>query len=122
MVVAVATDPFGGKVGDFDPSHYFGAESAITLEKYTNGVDADEPVGALIPVGGAVEWTYVITNTGNATLDEISLSDDQLGAIPCAVPPLAPGESVTCTATELRAGNTPIWDRDCGRPRRPNSQ
>ena len=101
VVVAVATDPFGDKVGDFDPSHYFGAESAITLEKYTNGVDADEPVGALIPVGGPVEWTYVITNTGNATLDEISLSDDQLGAIPCQAPPLAPGESVTCTATGI---------------------
>ncbi len=67
--VAIATDPFGDKVGATDPSHYFGAESAITLEKYTNGVDADEPVGALIPVGGAVEWTYVITNTGDLTLD-----------------------------------------------------
>ena len=101
VVVAVATDPFGDKVGDFDPSHYFGAESAITLEKYTNGVDADEPAGALIPVGGAVEWTYVITNTGNATLDQISLTDDQLGAIPCAVPPLDPGESATCTVTGI---------------------
>ena len=96
--VAVATDPFGEKVADTDPSHYFGADSAITLEKYTNGVDADEPMGALIPVGGAVEWTYVITNTGNATLDEVSLTDDQLGAIPCEVPPLAPGDSFTCAA------------------------
>ena len=99
VVVAVANDPFGEKVGDFDPSHYFGAESAITLEKYTNGVDADEPTGALIPVGGAVEWTYVITNTGNVSLDQIVLTDNQLGVIPCQTAPLLSGDSVTCTAT-----------------------
>ena len=29
------------EVNDTDPSHYFGANSSIDIEKYTNGEDAD---------------------------------------------------------------------------------
>ena len=83
VAIAFATDPFGVQVSDFDPSHYFGVEGGITLKKYTNGVDADEAPGALIPVGGPVEWTYDITNTGNTALSSIALSDNQLGAVTC---------------------------------------
>jgi uncharacterized repeat protein (TIGR01451 family) len=99
FAIAVARDPFGKLVGDLDPSHYFGAASGIDLEKYTNGVDADEPLGALIPVGDPVEWSYVVTNTGNVTINDISLVDDQLGAVTCPVTTLDSGESTTCTAT-----------------------
>jgi uncharacterized repeat protein (TIGR01451 family) len=96
--VAIARDPFGGFVGDFDPSHYYGAESGITVEKYTNGVDADEAPGVLIPEGGDVEWSYVVTNTGNTTVDEIELTDDQLGSVTCPETVLGSGESMTCLA------------------------
>ena len=43
--IAVAVDQFGDQVGSLDPSHYFGAQAGISLFKYTNGVDANEPPG-----------------------------------------------------------------------------
>ena len=99
VAIAVATDTFGIQVSDLDPSHYFGVEGGITLKKYTNGVDADEAPGALIPLGGAVEWTYDIANTGNSPLSSIALIDDQLGAITCPSTTLAIGASMICSTT-----------------------
>lgn len=64
-----------------DPSHYFGIDPSIDLEKMTNGDDADAAPGPLIPVDDPVMWTYVITNTGNVTVTNVVLTDDQLGAI-----------------------------------------
>ena len=99
VAIARATDTFGVEVSDSDPSHYFGVDGGVTLKKYTNGVDADEAPGALIPVGGPVEWTYDVTNTGNTALSSISLSDDQLGPVTCPESTLPVGGTMTCTAT-----------------------
>jgi hypothetical protein len=76
-----AIGPGETQVSDVDSSHYFGLFSGITLEKYTNSVDADDPTGPIIPVGGTVTWQYVLTNTGNAPLEAVVLTDDQLGTI-----------------------------------------
>ena len=65
-VTAMST---GGEVSDSDPSHYFGVTAAIDIEKATNGDDADTPTGPQIPVGDAVTWTYVVTNTANVELN-----------------------------------------------------
>ena len=61
----VGTPPTGPTVSDDDPSHYFGVNASIDIEKATNGEDADTPTGPKIPVGDAVTWTYVVTNTSN---------------------------------------------------------
>ena len=82
---------------DTDPSHYFGAEPGIAVEKYTNGEDADTGTGPFVATGDAVTWTYVVTNTGNTTLNDISVNDDLLGLI-CTIASLAPGANQTCTA------------------------
>jgi uncharacterized repeat protein (TIGR01451 family) len=50
-------------------------------------------------VGDNVTYTYTVTNTGNVTLDNITVIDDKLGAIPLAYTSLSPGENVTGTAT-----------------------
>lgn len=73
--------------------------ASIILEKATNGEDADLPTGPQIRVGDTVNWTYVVTNTGVITLTDITLTDDQLGPISCPQTLLAPGASMTCTAT-----------------------
>lgn len=103
MAVVVARDPFGVKVADFDPSHYFGVAGGIELIKFTNGFDANDAPGALIPVGGVVEWSYQLTNTGNSALSSVSLVDDQLGSISCPATTLAVGAAMTCTTTGVAA-------------------
>ena len=71
---------------------------AITIEKFTNGVDADEPTGPFIPLGDPVEWTYTVTNTGNTTLSDIVVTDT------VDLPRPVPGPTVDCPSTELDPG------------------
>jgi hypothetical protein len=93
-------------VDDEDWSHYFGMEPAVDIEKLTNGEDADQPTGPQVPVGGAVRWAYIVTNTGNVPLTDVTVTDDKVAAseIDCGngtnvVPgPLAPGASFECYA------------------------
>ena len=66
----------GAPVTDDDPSHYFGPEPGIDIEKATNGQDADSPTGPHILQGNAVTWTYVVTNTGNVPLSNVVVTDD----------------------------------------------
>ena len=44
-----------------------------------HGHDADDPTGPRIPVGGAVTWTYVVTNTGDVDLYDIRVRDNREG-------------------------------------------
>ena len=117
----------GGIVRDSDPSHYFGAQPSIDIEKSTNGADADAAPGPLIPVGDPVRWTYEITNTGNVAL-RWSASDDQGVALAC--PRLVfifPGQTIICrggaqaqagqyentgTATGTTSTGTEVTDAD----------
>ena len=95
------TPPVGAPVTDTNPSHYYGISPDITVVKYTNGDDADTMPGPSIAVGDVVTWTYVIENTGNATLTDVTLTDDQLTALnPLTTSvTLVPGEIITVTAT-----------------------
>ena len=104
--------PFGDPVSDNDPSAYTGEEAfvpapGIDIEKDTNGEQADVAgEGPTLAVGDAVTWTYVVTNTGNTTLIEVSVTDsDASVVVGCApgtsnvIPSLGVGEEATCTAT-----------------------
>ncbi len=99
-----ARTPEGARVSDDDPSHYFGEEPivenpSIVIEKSTNGEDADEAPGPDIYVDDTVEWTYVITNNGDVTLSDISVTDDQGVSVSCPATTLAVGATMTCTAS-----------------------
>ncbi|MEO1576919.1 MAG: SdrD B-like domain-containing protein, partial [Pseudomonadota bacterium] len=94
-----AGTPDGGLRCDKDLSHYFGSAPGISLEKSTNGEDADTPTGPEIPVGGSVTWTYFVVNTGNVTLTDIVVIDDQGVSVSCPSTSLEPGVSMTCTGT-----------------------
>src|SRR5262249_12389099 len=50
--------------------------------------DANSAPGAILPVGTAVTWTYLVTNPGNVALSGVSLSDD-------AGTPANPGDDFT---------------------------
>ena len=104
VAVATGVDATGAAVADDDPSHYFGSVSAIHVEKLTDGLDADEPMGPLIPVGGSVTWTYQVTNAGNVVIKGVELVDDK-GVVPQFTggddgdEDLEPGELWTYTAS-----------------------
>jgi len=78
---------------------------AMTVEKSSTTTALTAPA--------TVAYSYLVTNSGNVTLTGISLSDDNDDDnMSCPVTSLAPGESMTCTAThtftqaELDAGGT----------------
>ncbi|MEL7450698.1 MAG: hypothetical protein AAFN78_15900, partial [Pseudomonadota bacterium] len=105
MGMATGTSVNGDFVEDVDASHYCNPqEPGIDIEKATNGVDADDPNAGdapTIPVGNAVSWTYVVTNTGNTTLTGVTVVDDQGVIVTCPMDTLQPGESMTCTANGI---------------------
>ncbi|HEY3338144.1 MAG TPA: GEVED domain-containing protein [Propionicimonas sp.] len=68
------------------------AGPAITLDKI-----AGTPSGAT--AGSTIDYTFVVTNSGNVTLTEVDVADDKVGTVSCPVTTLAPGESTTCAAT-----------------------
>ena len=49
-------------------------------------------------VGDTIAYSFVVTNTGNVTLDPVSVADPKVGAVTCPAGSLAPGASRTCTA------------------------
>ncbi|MCL1587681.1 MAG: hypothetical protein M3092_04620 [Actinomycetia bacterium] len=94
--VAIGTGPFND-VGWLDPSNYFGTESDIIINKYTNGSDADAAPGIYVPVGDPIEWTYNVANVGNNALSAIAVTDNLEGDISCGFTTLAVGEQGVCT-------------------------
>ena len=95
------TDPTSPRqLSASDPSHYFVASPAITLKKFTNGIDADTPADAVqVDAGSTVTWTYTMVNTGNVALTNVTLVDDHEGNITCPQSTLGVEERMTCTKT-----------------------
>jgi hypothetical protein len=87
-----------GSVNDSDASHYFGI-SPLTIEKLTNGDDADFAPGPTVAIGSAVNWTYIVTNVGTVDLTEVAVEDDQGVVVSCSATTLAPQASMTCTGS-----------------------
>ncbi len=67
---------------------------AITLKKSAS-------INSYSAAGTEVTYSYKVTNTGNVTLDPVTVTDPMTGlsAISCPATSLAPGASETCTAT-----------------------
>ncbi|MEY3319841.1 MAG: hypothetical protein RL393_421, partial [Actinomycetota bacterium] len=72
------------------------AAPSISINKLTNGSD-----GPFILVGEPVVWSYQLTNTGNRTLTNISVIDNQGVTVVCPETTLAVGQSITCDANGL---------------------
>jgi uncharacterized cupredoxin-like copper-binding protein len=101
-----------GLIGDEDASHYCNpAVEDVDIETLTGGVNADDPFGTDVPeiaIGSPVNWTYLVTNTGNVPFDlaDITVTDDQAGVVPArdtgsdtgSDGVLSPGETWTYTA------------------------
>lgn len=96
-MTVVGTPGTGTPVTDRDLSHYFGVVVGLSIEKATNGFDADTPPGPLLRPGSLVTWSYVVTNNSNVAIEGINVSDDQVGPVACPQTTLTAGESMTCT-------------------------
>jgi uncharacterized repeat protein (TIGR01451 family) len=64
---------------------------------------ADASLGdtSQLQVGETINYSYLVTNTGNVDLTSVAVDDPTLGPVTCPVPAapgLAPGASETCTA------------------------
>lgn len=86
---------------DTDLAHYFGEDApipAIDIKKYVspdNGVTwivANTPPGPLLSPGITPKFKFIVTNTGNVTMTNISVNDSVLGAIG-TLPSLESGQS-----------------------------
>lgn len=111
------------ELSDADPSHYCNPPGpGITIQKLTNGADADGPNDPDVPQiapGDTVTWTYLVTNTGVISYPQASVlvSDSHPSVTPVLVDDgdgdgfLAPGEVWRYQAT-LPAQNllTPSLD------------
>jgi uncharacterized repeat protein (TIGR01451 family) len=76
-------------------------------------------------LGQRITYKYVITNTGNVTLDNVTVADDRITALTCTPPEgsaLAPGAVMRCSAThvttqaDVDAGSIPNTATATGRP------
>jgi len=105
------TAEFNGQVvSSSDPSHYFGGQGAIEIEKSTNGLDADSEPGPAIITGAPVEWRYRVRNIGNTPVRDLAVSDDQ-GVTPAAVD-IAPADGYNDGDTDLDGwlDTSEIWE------------
>lgn len=86
--------------------------AAVTLKKFTNGADADDPNNPDVPLlapGALVTWTYVVENHGDSHVPraQVIVTDTQAGVTPTftsvvvgnADTILDPGETWRYTAT-----------------------
>ncbi|NDD60423.1 MAG: DUF11 domain-containing protein, partial [Actinobacteria bacterium] len=77
-----------------DSSTYFGYSLSLTLDKRTNG--SDSPT---ITAGSPVVWTYQVKNTGNVTVDTVTVTDNQGVSVSCPKTTLVPTEEIQCSAS-----------------------
>ena len=50
-------------------------------------------------IGEVIDFEYLVTNTGNVTINSLSVSDDRIAVVTCPVTTLAPLDFTTCTGS-----------------------
>lgn len=68
----------------------------ISLEKSGSLSDGDGDGAA--DAGETVTYSFVVTNTGDQTLQNVTVTDPKVGQVDCPAGEVLPGASVTCTA------------------------
>jgi len=79
------------------PSPIAGAGLSLLKSAQLNDTNGD----GLADVGETIQYSFVLTNTGNVTLNSVTVSDPKAGPVTCPVTTLAPGAATTCTADAL---------------------
>ena len=75
-------------------------------------IDKSSTSNAVTSAGQQIPYSYLVTNTGNVSLSNVTVTDDKVPTVTCPTTPLAPGASMTCTGNhmvtqaEIDAGGT----------------
>lgn len=78
--------------GDDSTTTPLAAGPALTLVKTATPQTYATP-------GENIGYAYVVTNTGNVTLNTLALTDDRIASVTCPTTTLAPQASTTCTGS-----------------------
>ncbi|WUS97879.1 hypothetical protein OHA46_14860 [Streptomyces sp. NBC_00708] len=110
VLQAAAPDPvpatykfgFAASTGLFTDTHLI-RNVAVRTERPLPRLNLVKQVGEPLPgdltAGSQVPYDFVVTNSGGTTIDDLAVDDPKTGPVSCPVSSLAPGETVTCTAT-----------------------
>lgn len=98
----VATPPFGEEITSSEDKVEVNTkgESGLSLEKKAAAPKDANGNGRIDP-GDTVDYTFTLTNTGQVTLKDVAVTDSQVASVSCPSGSVAPGTSVTCTATRV---------------------
>ncbi|HWS49411.1 MAG TPA: hypothetical protein VN241_00240 [Microbacterium sp.] len=97
---AAGTDPLGEDVTSNDAEDVVPTierAPALTLDK--NATLADANNDSLADEGETIAYTFDVVNTGNVTLQDVTIDDPRVTGVSPASVDLAPGQSQTFTAT-----------------------
>ncbi|WP_432474299.1 DUF7507 domain-containing protein [Amphritea sp. HPY] len=103
LATASGTPPVGPPVSDDDP-HEEPIPQGSAIDILKDGA-LDLGADGIATPGDLINYTFVVTNTGNTTLTNVSVTDPLVSPISCPggnpVPSMAPGESETCTGSYM---------------------
>lgn len=87
--------PAGGTLNPADDSETVTADQAPSLS-----FDKVAQNSSYSAVGEVLSYQYVVENTGNVTINNIVVTDDQIASVSCPMTTLLPGQSMVCTGTD----------------------
>ncbi|MFC7613897.1 GEVED domain-containing protein [Actinokineospora soli] len=94
---ATGTAPDGGTATSTDhTSTVVVAAPSVSLAKSPSAVSDVDGNGP--DAGDTITYSFLVTNTGNVTLDPVTVTDSRVGPVTCAPGPLAPASTRECTA------------------------
>ena len=90
---ASATDPNSTPVTSND------TETVTANVTATLTIDKTATPTSYTTVDDVISYSFLVTNTGNVTIDNLVVNDDKASDESCPVTTLAPGAATTCTAS-----------------------
>jgi uncharacterized repeat protein (TIGR01451 family) len=118
----ISSAPDGAAIDVITP-----ALSIATTVSTSGACPGQEVVNVL--AGTAVTWCYTVTNTGDAKVTSLVVTDNQYGVVPGSIPTLNPGQSATLslnvsasvdiTVTASASGTVPVTGTSVQSPQDP---